>query len=64
MDRIRSFHELSAEQQVNAGGKGRVVLAEKCHPCMDQPVPPSGDPFDGPYTTGFIPLRPSPLAQG
>jgi hypothetical protein len=40
------------------------VLAEKCHPCRDQPVPLSGDPFGRPKATGFTLLRPFPLLQG
>jgi pyruvate,water dikinase len=37
MDSIRSFHELSAEQQVNAGGKGSVLarLAQAGYPVPD-----------------------------
>jgi hypothetical protein len=40
------------------------VLAEKCHPCRDQPLPPLGYPFGGPNATGLAPLRPIPLVQG
>ena len=40
------------------------VLAEKCHPCRDQPLPPLGYPFGGPNATGLPPLRLIPLVQG
>ncbi|MCL7455316.1 MAG: class 1 isoprenoid biosynthesis enzyme [Anaerolineae bacterium] len=46
------------------GEFGRAVLAEKCHPCRDQPLPPLGYPFGGPNATGLAPLRPIPLVQG
>ena len=40
------------------------VLAEKCHRCRDQPLPPLGYPFGGPNATGLPPLRLIPLIQG
>ncbi len=40
------------------------VLAEKCHPCRDQPLPPLGYPFGDPNAAGLAPLRPIPPVQG